>query len=213
MLAQMIKRIIMFAVFLAGVSVSPAVAQTPSIPDITGWKQLALIPINFSSENGKIIYLGYEAEYQNPANLNEFIWIAARFNSIVLTPVKLSSDTPYAEIANNYLDQEIKQQLNSLIKNSDIFLYIRWKTKVDSQTGEMITDGSIESWLLDPNKIDDGNDTWFYGIINSIFVDDISEPNKHDNRRYLTIGRRYRLNGVQHILRTDQDYIIKSKEK
>ena len=195
-----------FVLFLATASL--ARGQTHPIPDITGWKKINQTVIDISSESGLIAYLGYEKEYQNPANLNEFVKVVFRFVSIVSIPASQSEKTPLVEVANNYLDNQVNKNLENLTNNeSDPFLWTHWKTVIDRQTGQVIIDGQAESWLLNPvGDPTDFNSKWFYQIGTEVLIQNISEPDYYNLNKLIPVGKRYRLNNTPHIIRVDQDY-------
>ena len=195
-------------IFFIFIGILPASAQTVKcFPDTSGWKRINFLYIKITSPNGRVVYLGYEADYQNPSDTNEFVQITARFNSIVSLPAKKTEETPYIQVANNYLENELNSKLKESENKSDPIRYLHWKTKFDSQVGDTIQDGPLEGWLLGQagECID--------GVVKDIFVRDVSEPDKYNPENFVVVGRQYSLNGASHILRADQDNLIERKEK
>lgn len=198
------------ATLMLGLMLLPATAQAqPDTPDITGWNQVSFTTINISLEGESVIYLGYEAEYRNPANQNEFVKVLGRFISFVSVPASGSEKTPYAEVANNYLELEVNEAIQGQIDKADIFHYVRWKTAINTQTRQVVLDGLVERWLLGPTG------AWFYsaGENDKLLVMEISVPNKYNAKQYVKVGIQYMLKDTVHIIRTDEYYFINSRKR
>lgn len=206
----MLSRMAILAVLTPGLMLLPAIAQAqPDTPDITGWNQLNFTTINISLEEGHVIYLGYEAEYGNPVNQNEFVKVLGRFISFVSVPAGGSKRTPYAEVANNYLELEVNEAIQGQVVRADIFHYVRWKTAVNAQTKQVVLDGLAERWLLGPTG------AWFYSAEENdeLLVMEISVPNKYNTKQYVKVGIQYTLKDTAHIIRTDEYYFINSGKR
>jgi len=206
----MLSRMAILAVLTPGLMLLPAIAQAqPDTPDITGWNQLNFTTINISLEEGHVIYLGYEAEYGNPVNQNEFVKVLGRFISFVSVPAGGSERTPYAEVANNYLELEVNEAIQGQVVRADIFHYVRWKTAVNAQTKQVVLDGLAERWLLGPTG------AWFYSAEENdeLLVMEISVPNKYNTKQYVKVGIQYTLKDTAHIIRTDEYYFINSGKR
>lgn len=195
-------------IFLLNVSIVTAQQKCPNPPVISGWKQVSIAVIDKSHEDGAVAYLGYEAEYQNPNNTNEYVIVAARFVAIASLPPIFLDHMPYVEVANNYLEAEVNKELSGLVnKYSDIFLYIYRKIKIDEQNGQVALDGPAQYWLLGS----DGDCAYASGA--KVSIKDISEPDKNNQEQFIIVGKMYSLNGVRQVLRIDQDYLVSEEEK
>ncbi len=206
----MFNKVVVSFLLIFSFSTSVAVVQQkcPNSPVISGWKQVSVAVIHINHEDGAVSYLGYEAEYQNPSNTNEYVIVVARFIAIASLPPILLNHRPYAEMASNYLEAEVNKELSQLInKYSDIFLYIYRKVKIDEQNGQIALDGPAQYWLL-------GSDGYcVYASGTKISVKDISEPNKNNPEQFIIVGKMYSLNEVRQVLKIDQDYFISEKGK
>lgn len=195
-------------VFLLNAPIAMAQQKCPSPPVISGWKQVSIAVIDKSHEDGAVAYLGYEVEYQNQSNTNEYVIVVARFVAIASLPPIFLDHMPYVEIASNYIEAEVNKELSGLVnKHSDIFLYIYRKVKIDEQNGQVVLDGPARYWLLGS----DGDCAYASGI--KISIKDISEPNKNNQEQFIIVGKMYSLNGVRQVLRIDQDYFVSEKRK
>lgn len=207
---NMFNKAIVLILLIFSLNASTATAQQtcPGLPVISGWKQVSIATIDKSHENGTIAYLGYETEYQNPNNTNEYVIVAARFVAIAsLSPIVLNY-MPYIEVVGNYIEAEVNKELSGLInKHSDIFLYIYRKIRLDDQNGQLTLDGPAQYWLLGS----DGDCAYASGT--KVSIKDITEPNKNNQEQFIIVGKMYSLNGVRQVLRIDQDYFIPEKRK
>lgn len=195
-------------ILLLNVPVALAQQKCSNPPVISSWQQVSIAVIHINYTDEVIAYLGYEAEYQNSNNTNEYVIVVARFAAIVSLPPIFLDHMPYVEAASNYIEAEVNKELSRLInKNSDIFLYIYRKVKVDEQNGQVALDGPAQYWLLGS----DGNCTYTSGT--KVSIKDISEPNKNNQEQFIIVGKMYSLNGVQQVLRVDQDYFVSEKRK
>ncbi len=200
----------LFLFLLIFLAITPLVrGQTiPDKPDIKDWKEIGSTVFDINLDNGLTAYLGYEVEYQSPANVNEFVIVLSRFVSFVSVPGTKTDKTPYVAIANSYLDNETNKALDDLKNNqSDSFLYVHWKTTVDEQTRQVVLEGPIENWLLGTNGI------WFYKSGVNVRIKNISEPDRNKPEQFVTVGVRYSLIDVYHVLMVDQEYFLSDRKK
>lgn len=206
----MFNKVIVSILLILSLNVPVALAQQKCLnpPVISSWQQISTAIIHINYTNEAVAYLGYEAEYQNPNNKNEYVIVVARFVAIASLPPISLNYMPYIEMASNYIEAEVNKELSRLInKHSDIFLYVYRQVKIDKQNGQVALDGPAQYWLLGS----DGNCAYASGT--KVSIKDISEPTKNNHEQFIIVGKMYSLNGVRQVLRIDQDYFVSEKGK
>lgn len=188
-----------------------ALAQGLKPPDVSTWKPVKSNAIHISSSEGINKYLGFDVEYQNPNNASERAKVLYKFTSFVSISLVESEKTPFSNIANYDLESEVEIELQRFRNKADSFLIIVWRIVVDPQTSQENKDGDTIGCILGSFDGVWHCQVWEASAIPKILIMDISEPNKYNPDQLILVGRKYSINGINHVIMTDQDYFV-SKE-
>jgi len=211
-----VKKLLCFAMVLALIICVPGLAgaqtKSPSVPDTAGWKEMSQVNITFRVSDNEFVFLGFEVEYSNPADSNEFILIFYRhapFNSVAGKNVETPAEKG---IERDYRNNEERAVIQDSRKRSEPFAYKKYKLVKDPGTKEMVLDGPVESGLWNYNGV------WVASTSQEVAGKDLkslggdsdfSEFSKDDPENFVVVGKKFTLGEAYNILRIDQDYLSK----
>ncbi|OGN02564.1 MAG: hypothetical protein A2651_00070 [Candidatus Yanofskybacteria bacterium RIFCSPHIGHO2_01_FULL_42_12] len=183
----------------------PARADTPSVPDISGWIVVSVSRIEIRLSDDAVAYLGLDVKYQNPANLREFVRVISRHLPLVLSKKYPKNQRLFREVAAaSSAQKEERDRLNELSAKTDPFLYVQWRIQKDARTEKDAQGRDVSIWF----RPFDGN--WLPVIKNEkVKIEFLSENVGNGKTHNILVGRKYQVGGSYHILKLDRFDLVR----
>lgn len=199
--------------FLAALMLAISVMATasdqeiPSLPDVSGWPVVNKLNIALESTKLVSIYFGFEVEYQNPSNKTEFVRVLMRHIPLIIARFELKgSKFNDGGFIISYAEKDKADVLQKLFDESDPFLVIKWQTEQDPRTGRSIQSTPASIWVVDSAG------KWNFFVGQKVSIGFMSE--KIESLGTTTIGKKYSVGDVYHILRANyNDLVLATKNK
>lgn len=183
-------------------------ADTPPVPDISGWVNISTSRIEVRMSESKIAYLGLEAVYYNPSNHREFIKVISRHVPIVFVKPKVENNRLFNEVAMSlYANKEEKDRLEELARKTDHILYIHWRIRDDSLDGRGMREGDVDIWLLGP----DGVYRFFQN--ERVAIQFLTENVGNGAQRNVLAGRKYQVSDTYQLLKVARQDLVRVTER
>lgn len=174
-------------------------------PDITGWEIIRTSRIEFRLSDESIAYLGIDVEntdYRNPLNTKEFVRVISRHIPLISFQKKLNEMVILDTAVTLYNQKEEQDRFNELEKEIDPILFIRWRTKESSRTGQNQRYSDVDIWFLKSSG------ECLVAKNEKIGVQFLTENVGDGKPKNVFVGVRYRVGGVYHILKVNRGDIL-----
>lgn len=180
----------------------------PSIPNISNWNLINISRIELRISDCASIYIGMEAEYNNPSNSRDFVRVVSRHISLPISKCRNYNKLLLSEtVARLYAQKEEQDLLAERSKKSDPLLYIQWQTVENLLTGRDTLTGDVNIWFM-PAKGLLPNGSWLFFKNEKIKVEFLTENVGNGEPHNVFSGRRYGVGDYQHIIRVNRNDIV-----
>jgi len=188
----------------------PCRAQTASIsppPDLSGWREVSRSRIEVVISESLNIYMGFDIEYVNPVNPNEFIRVITKHRPSIIKGRNAPNDRLISEVVlSRYAERDRAQMTEELFKEADPVICVKWRIKKDPRTGKEIQDGDIETWF----RVNSGD--WLFNKNQEIRVEFLTEHIDGKLNKNILLGRKYSFAGVYNIFKPSRSDIMLAME-
>lgn len=120
-------------------------------PDISDWEVVKTPRTEFRISDLTVAYLGLAieyADYRNPLNGKEFVRVFSRHIPLIPEQKDPNERVILDVVIMLYNQKEERERLAQLEKESDVFLFMRWRTGDNIRTGGDMLDGDVDLWFL-----------------------------------------------------------------
>jgi hypothetical protein len=177
------------------------------IPDFDRWKIVNSSRIELTISDCASIYLGTEVEYVNPSDSDEFIRVVSRHIPLPVSKCRKYDQRSLSETATVLFNQRAEEEiLEARSKESDPFLFIRWRTGRDLD-GRNKLSGDVDVWLLPAEGLFSGSWLVFRNI--KVDVEFLTENVGDGNNRNIFSGKKYTVGNSYHMVKVSRDDILR----
>jgi len=206
--------LLVFSLYVLGLESVVFAGQVLTIqpPNVTGWPKVETFKIHIIPVRDRKCFLGRSVTYENTDIKREYVMVLERFPPYCDEPRKKLRNTILRPlVGQEKLEEEntaSETRFNQAMRDSESFLYIKWRVVDDSAGSRELLDKNIESWILG------GWGLWSYSPSGWISTESVSEFSVENWRNPIVVGRKYTLSGDKsHILMISQkDDLFGEKE-
>lgn len=197
--------LLFFCCFTSAKASSQDIIRPPNVDD---WRVVNVSVLDVRLSDLTVVYLGFQVQFQNPVETDEFILVTNRFRPLIFAKSDPRDDRKFQKaIVNFYTQKERQDILEKRYQEADAIIYQRWRVTVDQSTNQLVKNGDVDVWFL----TSDGN--WKLIKNEKVDIEPVSILRSKDFKQGILAGIRYSVGDSFQIIRAEPVFLIAALKK